>query len=222
MDHFELRECVNSGCALRFPMLVGERLPGGRCPQCNAAMRIVHTWSTTVETNGGIRQRQLLPLCALVDNVRSTFNVGSIFRSADGVGLQQLYLCGISPTPAHPKLRKTALGAESNVQWSYHTNALHLARDLKANGQQLWALEEHPRATSLFNVEFTVLPSQCAPITLIMGNERAGVDPDLLALCEQIICIPMHGNKQSLNVATAFGIAVYLLAQRLRADKVTR
>ena len=147
--------------------------------------------------------------------MRSTFNVGSIFRSADGVGLQQLYLCGISPTPAHPKLRKTALGAESIVQWSYHANALHLARDLKANGHQLWALEEHPRATSLFQVEFTAQPSQFAPITLVVGNERAGVDPDLLALCEQIICIPMRGSKQSLNVATAFGIAIYLLAQQM-------
>ena len=219
MDQFELRECVDNGCALRFPMLVGERLPGGRCPQCGAATLVVHTWSTTVEAAKELVARRSLPFCGLVDNVRSIFNVGSIFRSADGTGLQQLYLCGISPTPAHPKLRKTALGAEDSVKWSQHANALHLARDLKAKGHQLWALEEHPQAKSLFQVEFTVQPSQFAPITLVVGNERAGVDPDLLALCEQIIAIPMRGNKQSLNVATAFGIAAYLLAQRMPEER---
>jgi len=146
-------------------------------------------------------------LQALLDNVRSTFNVGSIFRSADGAGLQHLYLCGITPTPDHPKLAKTALGAESNVPWSQHRNALDLAAMLQAQGYQLWALE----------TTATALPLQAAPplpakgVVLVVGNEVTGVDPALLARCTQVVALPMDGQKRSLNVAVAFGIASYTL-----------
>ena len=151
------------------------------------------------------------PIAAMLDNVRSLFNVGSIFRSADGAGLRHLYLCGVTPTPHHRKLAKSALGAELHVAWSHHRNAVVLGKELHAAGHHLWALETGSDAASLFDV---ILPS--APLVLVVGSEVTGVDPDLLSLCTQRIAIPMAGHKQSLNVATAFGIAAVILRHRLQ------
>jgi tRNA G18 (ribose-2'-O)-methylase SpoU len=148
------------------------------------------------------------PLFALLDNVRSTFNVGSIFRCADGAGVQHLYLCGASPTPDHPKLAKTALGAERAVTWSYHTNALDLVEKLQQCEMSIWALEANERAESLFGASGLSIRK---PTLLVVGSEVAGVDPAVLHHCERVFALPMFGSKRSLNVAIAFGIAVYTL-----------
>jgi tRNA G18 (ribose-2'-O)-methylase SpoU len=148
-------------------------------------------------------------LQGLLDNVRSVFNVGSIFRSADGAGFDRLYLCGVTPTPANPKLSKTALGAEQAVAWQAAPNAVELAERLIAQGSHLWALEEGPGAESLL-----AAPAPPLGTVLVVGGEVTGVDPDLLRLCEHTFKIPMYGSKRSLNVATAFGIAAVLLANR--------
>lgn len=145
-------------------------------------------------------------LCALLDNVRSLFNVGSIFRSADGAGVSHLYLCGFTPTPTNPKLAKTALGAEQTVGWSHHNNAVDLALSLRAQGHRLWALEALPGATIIFDA-----PPLDGSTVLVAGNEVTGIDPDLLALCSCTLAIPMYGRKRSLNVATAFGVAAVVL-----------
>jgi tRNA G18 (ribose-2'-O)-methylase SpoU len=145
-----------------------------------------------------------------LDNIRSIFNVGAIFRIADGVGLSQMHLCGITATPEHPKVVKTALGAEQSVPWQYHPNALDAAQALRAAGYQLWAIEGHPRAQPLSAVQ--AAPAE--PIALLAGNEKAGVDPALLSLCDRILHIPMQGRKRSLNVAVAFGIAAYWITMR--------
>lgn len=145
---------------------------------------------------------------ALLDNIRSTFNVGSIFRTADGVGVRHLYLCGVTATPANPKVAKTALGAERAVAWSYHPNGLDVAQELKAKGYRLWALESDSRARSLLTSAGEL---QGSPIALVVGNEVAGVDPGILAICDRVLCIPMQGAKRSLNVAIAFSVAVYCL-----------
>ena len=109
--------------------------------------------------------------------------------------------------PTNPRLAKTALGAERTVPWSHHNNNLDLATQLLAAGATLWALETTPAAVSLFAVR-----PPPGPLVLVVGNEVAGVDPGLLALCTQAVAIPMHGHKRSLNVATAFGIAASVLA----------
>jgi tRNA G18 (ribose-2'-O)-methylase SpoU len=142
-----------------------------------------------------------------LDNLRSTYNVGSLFRTADGVGVEQIHLCGITPTPGHPKVAKTALGAETRVGWRYYRNALQAAAELKAAGVQLWALEIHPQARSLFEMR----PLQDHALALIIGNEVAGIDPGLLAASDQIVQLPMLGHKRSLNVASAGAIALYQL-----------
>jgi tRNA G18 (ribose-2'-O)-methylase SpoU len=151
--------------------------------------------------------RPSLQLETLLDNVRSAWNVGAIFRTADGLGVQKLHLCGITPTPENPSVRKTALGADETIPWTYARNALLTAEKLKAEGCRLWALEQDPRAVSLTE---TWEPT-AQPLALIVGNEVTGVDPDLLDLCERIIYIPMQGQKRSLNVEVAFGVAISAL-----------
>ena len=145
---------------------------------------------------------------ALLDNIRSVYNVGNILRSADGVGIRHVHLCGITPTPSNRKLAKTSLGAEHTVAWSYHRNGLAAALSLRESGLRLWALEGGSRSESLFEA---IGDLRGPPIVLVVGSEISGVDPGILAQCERVLCLPMQGVKTTLNVAVAFGIAVYFL-----------
>jgi tRNA G18 (ribose-2'-O)-methylase SpoU len=117
-------------------------------------------------------------------------------------------LCGITPTPDHPKVAKTALGAQESVPWRYHRNALHAADWLHAQGFALWALEIHADAVSILDAPMR------RPLVLVIGNEVTGVDPALLSRCERVIALPMLGRKRSLNVASAAAIAIYWLRFR--------
>jgi tRNA G18 (ribose-2'-O)-methylase SpoU len=204
---FIIRQCENPGCRFRFPLEQGSTR-GKRCPKCGALTQIIDF----PYTNRSIAPQAQPPVTpqveALLDNVRSTFNVGAMFRTADGAGLRRMHLCGITPTPDNPKLGKTALGAEQALPWNYHLNALDAADALKAQGLRLWALEGGEQAQSLFDAA-PELPG--VPILLVVGNELSGVDPDLLARCERVVAIPMQGSKRSLNVAIAFGVAAYFL-----------
>jgi len=146
-------------------------------------------------------------LAVLLDNIRSAWNVGSMFRAADGAGLRHLYLCGLSATPENEKVAKTALGSELAVPWSHHMDGVQLCRELKAAGYRIWALEGGDRAEDLYQMG---IPKE-QPLLLVVGNELSGVDPGILAECERVVCLPMSGQKGSLNVAVAFGIAVYSL-----------
>ena len=145
-----------------------------------------------------------LRLEALLDNIRSAWNVGSIFRTADGLGVSKLHLCGITPTPENETVRKTSLLAEKIVAWEYARNAWEVAKRLKDEGYKLIALEKAERAIPIDKI--TIPDSQ--PAALILGNEVTGVDPEILGLCDYIIYIPMKGRKRSLNVEVAFGITV--------------
>jgi tRNA G18 (ribose-2'-O)-methylase SpoU len=207
MTRFEIRQCFRDECRFRFPATLQEHRRH-LCPLCGAQTQIV--LERQLEAEAAIRHpfSEKPAIHALLDNVRSIFNVGSIFRCADGAGIQHLYLCGITPTPDHRKLVKTALGAEQTVTWSHHNNALDLAHQLKAQRQQLWALEDSPTAESIFTAH---VQNNDVPIVLVVGNEVTGIDPELLALCDRVLAIPMWGAKRSLNVAIAFGVAVYSL-----------
>lgn len=206
---FQMRQCVQEACRFRFPVPAAGK-KGKACPRCGAA-----TYAAT-EPFAGERPRAVSgneapPVEALLDNVRSIYNVGSIFRTADGAGVGFIHLCGITATPEHPKVAKTALGAEAAVSWQYHNNGVDAVEALKENGRRLWALESGRGSQSLFNID----PGpNGAPIVLVVGNERAGVDPDILELCDRLLYIPMQGVKASLNVATSFGIAAYHLRFR--------
>jgi tRNA G18 (ribose-2'-O)-methylase SpoU len=148
---------------------------------------------------------------ALLDNIRSAWNVGSIFRTSDGTGIQKLYLCGITPSPENVKVGKTALGAETSIAWEKYNNGVDLAHELKSKGYMLWALEDMPEAVPLFQME---VYSEASPILLILGNEVCGIDPGILEICHKVVSIPMLGKKRSYNVAIAFGIAASFLLYR--------
>lgn len=143
----------------------------------------------------------------LLDNIRSLYNVGALFRTADGAGVTHLICSGITATPEHPKVAKTALGAEITSQWHYSRNGWQTAAALQEQGWQIWVIERTEKAEDLFAVQ----RESTLPIVLVTGNERAGVDPAILRLADKVISLPMQGSKGSLNVAVAFGIALYTL-----------
>jgi tRNA G18 (ribose-2'-O)-methylase SpoU len=205
---YEIRVCLNPECGLRYPLMEGHTF-GTRCPHCLEETSVVRKQKMEIEPareSGGAREGQL---AVLLDNVRSAWNVGSILRSADGFGFTHAYLCGITPTPEHEAVKKTSLGAEEFVTWSYHKNAVKLVKGLKLEGWRVVALEEHERASPISQIadsQFT------QPVVLIAGSEVTGVDPELLDLADEICFIPMLGQKRSFNVAVAFGVAGFSIS----------
>jgi len=207
---FEIRQCTNPTCNLRIP-IDPDVHQGTFCPRCGASMkRIMNISDSQQESTTDIKKTSKMHV--LIDNVRSIHNVGSIFRTADGVGVNHIYLCGLTPNPDdNPTIAKTSLGAELTVPWSYHPNACHLAHALHEGGYNLISLERSPGAVPL--VQFDLVNLVDHPFVLIIGNERAGVDPEILEECDHVVSLPMHGQKASLNVSVAFGVAAYWLSQ---------
>lgn len=203
-----IRECTNPQCAFRFPEAITSTR-GESCPLCHTPTRVVAHTGTSHSWNPPVKPEVSGPSVeALLDNIRSTFNVGSMLRTADGAGLTHLHLCGLTPTPENTKVTKTSLGAEHSVPWTYHPNALHAARAAKDRGMRLWALEVTPTASPLFNITSEIAGP---PICVVVGNEVSGIDPGVLEICDKSIWIPMQGFKRSLNVAIAFSIMIYFL-----------
>jgi tRNA G18 (ribose-2'-O)-methylase SpoU len=226
---YEIRICKS--CELRYPLVQGHPF-GTRCPACIGETRVVLRRQLVTEPGPAARPQEKNPVwlfnegknkeesgknfAVLLDNIRSAWNVGSILRSADGFGFRHAYLCGITPTADNEAVTKTSLGAEDAVPWSYHKDAVRLVKGLKAEGRRVYALEEDTRSVSISQFP---APQPAQPAVLILGNEVTGVDPELLDLCEQIIYIPMLGEKKSFNVAIAFGIAAYALHTQQRVTE---
>jgi len=204
---FEIRKC--DSCGLRYPLTVGH-LIGTRCPVCMGETRLILSRSLVTEptrdTSLSTSHKPPLERAVILDNIRSAWNVGSIFRSADGFGFTHAYLCGITSTPDNDAVTKTSLGAQDSVPWSYHKDAVKLVQGLKKEGWRIFALEEESRANELRHAGVKAFAS-----ALIVGNELSGVDPELLDLCNDILYISMRGEKKSFNVAVAFGIAAFAL-----------
>jgi 23S rRNA (guanosine2251-2'-O)-methyltransferase len=155
-------------------------------------------------------ERIQLSLSVLLDNVRSMYNVGAFFRTADAVRVEKLYLCGITARPPKPGIGKTALGAEQRVPWEHSWEPAAVLERLRATGCEIAAVE-----TSLHSVDlFDWTPS--FPLCLVFGHEVEGIRPELLARCDTHVRIPMLGMKHSLNVATAGGVVVYELLRKYR------
>jgi 23S rRNA (guanosine2251-2'-O)-methyltransferase len=146
------------------------------------------------------------PVTVILDNLRSAYNVGSIFRTAECVGAKSIYLCGITPTPPHPKLSKTAMGTDTRLAWQHFSDTADAILTLKKQGIPVIALETTSDAKPLYEYQAT------QPVAMLMGNEALGIEEKILALADEILYIPMHGWKNSLNVCNAFSLAAYRLS----------
>jgi tRNA G18 (ribose-2'-O)-methylase SpoU len=153
------------------------------------------------------------PVHIVLDNIRSAFNVGSIFRTSDAGAVEHIHLCGMSAHPPHKKLEKTALGAFEYIPWTYYERTRDCLMTLKEQGIPIVGIEVAPNAVSLHDFRWP------QPVAIVLGNEVDGINEKRLRQCDTIVKIPMHGYKNSINVATAFGIVLYdILAQRQIKD----
>ena len=205
--------CADSRCAAILPfskMSVGRPLA---CPHCGLLFNAKPHWAwlrmSQQETALAATTRQRLePLAGrrrivVLDDIRSAWNVGSIVRTVDGAGWDGVYICGISATPPNKQLAKAALGAEETVLWTYRAAVLDAIRELQQAGLAIVALEQ--TAASL------PLKALASPLALILGHEIGGVSQQALAQCSSAFHLPMRGQKISLNVAVAFGVAAYTM-----------
>ncbi len=151
-----------------------------------------------------IPTRPRLPLYALVDNVRSLYNVGSIFRSSDGALITKLFLAGFTPHPPRKEIDKTALGAAKTVPWEYYKDPMEILEWLKRSNIKICVLELTNESKPYYE-----LKKENFPLCIVVGNEITGVSKEIIQEADMAIEIPMLGNKQSLNVAVAYGIVVY-------------
>lgn len=142
-------------------------------------------------------------------SLRSLYNVGSIFRTADALGANKIYLTGFTGTPKQSKVKKTALGAEASVEWEYVKSTSEVVRQLREEGYTIIAAEKN--ATSIDAREWK--PSQKTAI--LLGNEERGLSPRILNLCDKTVHLPMQGIKESLNVSVAAGALGYLVLEKL-------
>lgn len=214
MSTIHFLECSNPECTFRFPLDLSQ-FKGLICPRCGAAL--IDSSSQTDQWEPRWTPRSNLDFVGVLDNIRSAHNVGSIFRTAEGVGMNRLYLCGLSPSPkANSAVAKAALGAENRLDWSEETNTPRLVVKLKENGYKIIVLEALPQAENIFSLNEEQVKKK-NKIALIVGNEPAGVDPAVIALADQILFIPMAGIKSSLNVSVAFGITAYTLLSKIEA-----
>ena len=152
-----------------------------------------------------------LPVVVLLDNVRSLYNVGAFFRTADAVGIDRLLLSGITASPPHRGLAKTALGAEEKVRWETVPDAVVRVAGLRHAGYQVVAVETGPAALDLFDWQ------PAFPVCLVFGHEVDGVRRELLEAVDALVRLPMRGAKHSLNVATAGGVVLYELLRKYRS-----
>ncbi|HQL44404.1 MAG TPA: RNA methyltransferase [Spirochaetota bacterium] len=146
---------------------------------------------------------QRFPVVTILENIRSLYNVGSMFRTADAARIAYMYLCGYTPYPPRKEIEKTALGSTESVPWEHSTKPQQVIKMLKNQGFVIAALEH--TTTSVAYTTYTY----SYPLCIVVGNEVHGVSDDVLAMCDTAIEIPMFGIKHSLNVAVAYGIVVY-------------
>jgi 23S rRNA (guanosine2251-2'-O)-methyltransferase len=151
------------------------------------------------------RQAGKYPVMVVLDNVRSLNNIGSVFRSCDAFLIEGILLCGITATPPHREIAKTALGATESVQWQYFNTTIDAVQELRKQGYRIYAVEQTVNACMLHHVEI----SQNEKYALIFGHEIHGVDQEVINRCDGTIEIPQHGTKHSLNIAVSVGIVLW-------------
>ncbi len=146
-----------------------------------------------------------IPLVIILDNIRSLNNVGSAFRTGDAFAIEKIYLCGITGTPPHREIEKTALGATSSVSWEYHEDTLGAIEKLKTEGYRICAFEQV--SGSVYLDDWKAGKGQ--KYAFVFGNEVFGVEEEVIAIADEVIEIPQSGTKHSLNVSVTLGIAIW-------------
>src|SRR5574344_964937 len=157
------------------------------------------------------KSSEKIPLIVVLDDVRSLYNVGSVFRSSDAFRVENIYLCGISACPPNNEIHKTALGAEDSVDWCYFDNTADAVNELHKKGYKVYSIEQVKGSGKLQNFELSE-GDKCA---IIFGNEVKGVRQDVVDMCDACIEIPQFGTKHSLNVSVTAGIVIWEFAKRI-------
>lgn len=170
-------------------------------------------------------ESEKLPLTVVLDNVRSLNNIGSVFRTSDAFRVEHIALCGITATPPHREIHKTALGAEDSVAWSYHEDTVECVRGLKKQGYMVYAVELAHDSIKL-GTSWTAgfQPAFCKPagwkpavhVALVFGNEIEGVQESVMELCDGSLEIPQYGTKHSLNVSCAAAIVIWEMFKQMQ------
>lgn len=161
-----------------------------------------------------LKEAKRLPISVMLDNIRSLYNVGSIFRSSDGARIQKLFLCGYTPHPPRKEIEKTALGATSTVPWEYFKHPKEAIDRMKAQGIRICVLEQTDKSIPYYELKKTDFP-----LCLVVGNEITGISKEIIAAADLAVDIPMYGVKQSLNVAVAYGIALYEFVKIIKVSE---
>ncbi|SDQ27552.1 RNA methyltransferase [Flagellimonas zhangzhouensis] len=161
----------------------------------------------------GFKQAKKTPIIIILDNIRSLNNIGSVFRTADAFLVEKIYLCGITATPPHKDIRKTALGATESVEWEYKKDTLELVEELKQNDIQIVSVEQAEGAVMLNQFQ----PEPNKTVALIFGNEVKGVAQEVVSASDTVLEIPQFGTKHSLNISVSAGVVVWDLWSKLNS-----
>ena len=163
------------------------------------------------------KQSEKIPVIAVLENIRSAYNVGSVFRTADAFLLEAIYICGYTCKPPHKEIKKTALGAEDSVTWKHFDNTNLAIHELHELGYRIFAVEQAEGSTMLNEFEFS--PND--KIAVVFGNEVSGVEQETIRKSEGCIEIPQFGMKHSLNIATAAGVVLWELVRGRRRSPLS-
>ncbi len=161
-----------------------------------------------------LEETERFPVAVIAENVRSLYNVGSMFRTSDGALIEKLWLCGYTGFPPRKEITKTALGSVETVPWENNTDTISIIKKLKSEGYSIVALEHTDSSVNYLEAEYKF------PICLMLGNEVEGLSEEAVSLADAAVEIPMYGIKQSLNVSVAYGILVYHLIEEFRKKKI--
>ena len=177
-------------------------------------MRKIRTIEMQRLTLDEFKQAEKLPLVVVLDDVRSMYNVGSVFRTCDAFRVEAVYLCGICQTPPSTEIHKTALGAEDSVSWRYFSTALEAVEELKRVGYTVLSVEQVEHSTKLQTFE----PERGRRYAVVLGNEVKGVHQEVVDASDGCLEIPQLGTKHSMNVSVTAGIIIYKFAEALMLD----
>ncbi len=166
-----------------------------------------------IENDKDSSPEEKLPLVFVLDNIRSAFNVGSIFRTAECLGAEKIYLCGYTPTPTQWKVEKTAMGTQEHIAWEEAPKLIDCLNELREKGYRIVALETTSHAVDLYE------PFDTSATAFILGNERFGLDPEIIKYLDEVRIIPLRGRKNSLNVGVTAAIAGFEWMRQWRNQK---